>query len=389
MSKRDRKFRKKKERERKVAKAKIRQREERRVAERNARFEEIRNLLASGDSPAPGGSVSRGENEDAPPGSRESEYDAERFNRYMWKAALEAGLDPYDLAGAEERALIEDWEEKREEMLERDPVELAHEIALQALEEAELSDDDWEGSKRVQLDMAEEALKLDPGNVDAQVIRGRLAFDESEEEGYDLLREAVRKGREALGPGFLAAHGSRTGTRVEARPFLRALDTLAFHLETDHRFEEAMPHLLELHELGAPRKRWLHRSLLDASLCLGRTDVARRLLRESSDQFGPATPWAWILVDLLEGRPDAAARALPGALKECPGVPHALMDDTLADPARISEPVPEEILAAFPVTGVIGRAWRRVPGARDWLREATRQGSAPAGGLKAIPGSGP
>lgn len=161
----------------------------------------------------------------------ESPYQLERFQRYLWIAAAKAGYNPDNLTDSQEEELLDDWESKRERFLDEEPAEEAQELMFEALEEGREADwEDWKITQSVQAALIKDALELDPANVDALTLQAKLAFDQIEDEdvtGFRLLHESVRKAREALGPDFFSKHSERLHSRVEAKPFLRALSALA------------------------------------------------------------------------------------------------------------------------------------------------------------------
>jgi hypothetical protein len=373
MGKADRRLRKKKERERKVARKKIRERQERLASGKKAELEAFEEALRENLRAVQG--TDAGEE-----GEAESPLELERFRRYLWKAALKAGYDPDHLAEGREAELLEDWETKRRRLLAEDPVEEAHDIMLEAIEESDMADyDDWKSTLRVQQSLIQEALALDPDNIDALTLQGNHAFDLEEDEdttGFRLLNEAVRKAREALGPGFFAAYRGRIRSRVEAQPFLRALTSLAEHYDGENRLEEAFPVLGELVGYQDEDEAYFHGRYLDAALCLGRWDEVRRLLALPSMKGGPVRPWAECLVEFSRGGPEQALSLLPAALEAAPWFPHTLRDWDEEEPA--GEGYSDRDIDRGRAVGlIIGRAWRKAPGARSWLRESltARDGS--------------
>ncbi len=366
MGKKDKELRKKKARERKVAQRKIRKRQERQRSEKMAELREMSEILLKENQ-----ALREKIGDQGPEGVEESPFQIERFQRYLWKAAVKIGYDPDNLTDSQEEELLDDWESKRHRLLDDEPAEEAQEIMFEALEEAGDEDwDDWRSVQRVQAALIQDALELDPDNIDALTLRAKLAFDQiddDDETGFRLLHESVRKAREALGPDFFRKHGERLHTRVEAKPFLRALSALAEYYDGEHRFEESLPALQELIGYLPADETYFRRMHLDAALCMNRPEEARRVLAIMNIASPDARPWAECLVAFVEGNPSKALDLLNQALAESPYFPLILLDlDKEEDEAdrwtRRDRDRGREVSLA------LGRAWRRVQGAREWLR---------------------
>lgn len=366
MGKKDKELRKKKARERKVAQRKIRERQERQRSEKMAELQEMREILLE-ENQALREEVARIGTDEI----EESPFKLERFQRYLWKAAVRADYDPDNLTESQEDDLLEDWETKRERLLDEDPKEEAQDIAFQALEEGLEADwDEWKQTQFVQDALIQDALSLDPENIDALTLRAKLAFDQiddDDETGFRLLHESVRKAREALGPDFIRKHGERLHSRVEAKPFLRALSALAEYYDGEHRFEESFPALQELIAYLPPDEPYFRRMHLEAALCMDRPEEARRVLASLNFAGPVARPWAECLVAFVEGNPSQAQEHLNHALAESPYFPLILWDldkeENEADRwTRGDRDRGREVSLA------LGRAWRRVQGAGEWLR---------------------
>lgn len=242
---------------------------------------------------------------------------------------------------------------------------------FQALEEGEDADgNDWKNTQRIQEALIQDALDLDPDNIDALTLRAKLAFDQIDDDdmtGFRLLHESIRKARESLGPDYFRMYGEHLHSRVEAKAFLRALSALAEYYDGEHRFEEAFPALQELIGYLPQDETYFRRMHLDAALCLERPEEARRALLAAHSGSSPVWSWAECLLAFVEGNPSKALEHLNHALAHSPYFPLILLD------------LDEEEEEAFRWTSrdrdrgrevslALGRAWRKVPGAREWLR---------------------
>lgn len=366
MGKKDKQLQKKKARERKVARRKFQERQERQRSEKTAELREMNEMLAE-------------ENRDlreelgylATEDEEESPYQLERFQRYLWKASVKAGYDPDNLTESQEDELLDDWESKREMLLDDEPTEEAQEIMFEALEEAGDADwEDWKSIQRVQAALINDAVELDPDNIDALTLRAKLAFDQIEDDdvtGFKLLHESVRKAREALGMEFIRKHAERLHSRVEAKPFLRALSALAEYYDGEHRFEEAFPALQELIGYLPADETYFRRMYLDAALCLGKPEEARRALSWPKIADTISGPWIDCLLALVEGTPTRAIEYLNHALADSPYFPLILFDLD-KDEQEADRWTQKDRDRGREVSLVMGRAWRKVPAAREWLR---------------------
>lgn len=370
MGKKDKELRKRKTRERKVAKKKVQDRETKRIQDKQAVFEQVRALLKEDREPSRNDEQAGDEEEISP-------LELERFQRYLWKAALKAGYDPDALTDTQELELIEDWEARREQLLAEDPVEEAQDIMYQALEEANEADfDDWQTSEKAQKALARDALELDPTNIDALTLQAKFAFDHVKDDdvtGFRLLNEAVCKAREALGPDFLQRNRSSLYLRVEAKPFLRALSALAEYYDGELRFAEAHSPLQELIGYLPPVETHFRRMHLAAAFCFGKADEVRQTITKGEFADSLIRPWAECLLAFVEGRDESAIAHLDIALVESPYFPISLLDLDEED-AEEAEDISSDGSTQTDrdqgkrVDLVLGRAWRNVPGAREWLR---------------------
>jgi hypothetical protein len=365
MGKKDKELRKKKARERKVAQRKIHERQERQRSEKMAGLRAMNEILLEENL-----TLREEAAEFSPEGVEERPFQLERFRRYLWKAAGNAGYDFDNLTDSQEAELLEDWESQRALLLDADQAEEAQDIMFEALEEGVDADGvDWKLTQRVQAALIHDALELDPHNIDALTLRAKLAFDQIDDDdatGFRLLHESVNKAREALGPDYLGRYGERLHSRVEAKPFLRALSALAEYYDGEHRFEESFPALQELIGYLPLDETYFRRMYLDAALCLGRSEEAGRALATDSIQL-PVRPWAECLLAFVEGNPSKALEHLNRALSDSPYFPLVFLDLD-AEEEEVDRWTNRDRDRGREVSLVMGRAWTRVPGAREWLR---------------------
>ena len=353
MANRDRKLRKEKERKKKIAKKKLRLREERRVAALKEKHAELLAMF---------GETVRGEDEDDDSDEHEtdSKHDDERFARYFRKRAIKLGYDPEAIEPEQEKELISGWEFQRDALLEEDPEEFAQDFAFDAMDAAD--DDDWEYAES----LAKDALATDPRNVDALIILANAAINEDMDEGYRKLREVVSLAHAALGGEiFINAYKGRLGERVEAKPYLRARDSLASFLGIDGRTQEAITEYSDLMELDADERKSYAKVLLGYHLKMGRVEEARKLLAFRKDKNAPDHLWGRVLMEFLSGNPDEAEKAL-----EIAGPLGKRFVDLLlkADvPNENGDSDEEDTRRSYHLMAVQGGSWFRHPAALEWL----------------------
>jgi len=144
-----------------------------------------------------------------------------------------------------------------------------------------------ETSKRKRISMAKDALKLSPDCADAYVL---LAEDEAEDhtEVETLLRKGIEAGRRALGDSTVQNLEVDFWKDLETRPFMRAVDGLARHLQDYSRTEQAIELWLELLRLNPEDNLDVRIRLVPALVEMERFDEASKLIDQYKWELEPA-----------------------------------------------------------------------------------------------------
>jgi tetratricopeptide (TPR) repeat protein len=256
-----------------------------------------------------------------------------------------------------------DLASRRAGVLPEDDREMAQELAFQAYEGAADGDS---------ADLAEQALALDPGCVDALTVQ---AFAGSEDAGelIERLESVVAVAEDQLGDAFFEDHTGEFWSLVPARPYLRALKQLAeVYWEVGRRFDsvETYEGLMDLDPDDHQGNSVL---LLSNYLGMGEVQRAWDLLEEYDEEDSALHAWAWVLLLLMSGDEDGALDALDQALDLNPYVAPWFLG--MGDHER---PLGAVVAAggedeAQLCMQILGEAWERSPSAQIWLSDVLRR----------------
>ncbi|MCC6489260.1 MAG: plasmid pRiA4b ORF-3 family protein, partial [Candidatus Hydrogenedentes bacterium] len=144
----------------------------------------------------------------------------ERVMRLHNKIAQAYGIEPGDsMHSFVEKMSADDLKHFAETHLAGDRLEAAHEFGLLAL-----TADDFDEK----MEFARKALELDPQNVDGRIVMANdMMLSDNVDGGIAMVREAMSVAEATLGQKFFLQHRGKLGERVEARPYLRTLLSLA------------------------------------------------------------------------------------------------------------------------------------------------------------------
>ena len=232
---------------------------------------------------------------------------------------------------------------------------------------ADLLEQALEACGRRQIQLAREALELDPDNADALDILARRAGDP--EQRLALYRQALDAGRRAIGDEFDSLVGHFWGF-VQTRPYMRARVGLAMALRDLGRHQEALDHFLEMLRLN-PNDNQGIRDLVPATLlALGRNqDVLDFTRKHGRDDAVPAYAAA-LATFRLKGNSADARKDLAHAVRVNPHVPHHLARDTRPESESEFGYSPGRPSEAIYCLDELGVAWRATPGAVQWIAAA-------------------
>lgn len=216
--------------------------------------------------------------------------------------------------------------------------------------------------------LAKQALALDGGCVDAQLILAQLSG--SARDGYATeLEEIVSSAEASLGPMLQEEAGHFWGI-LETRPYMRACLELAFALWRSGREVQACERLARMLELNPNDNQGVRGTLVGWRLATGDVAGARRVLDQYSDTGEAVLAWGRVLACWMANDLEAAAGALELARESNP---HAerYFNGSWDFPDAEDEPdfySSREESEAVVCAVALGPAWHRQPDARLWLR---------------------
>ena len=239
-----------------------------------------------------------------------------------------------------------------------DPARAAQDLAYQAMEK---------GDTECSRDLVRQALKLDPGCVDARVLQATShRFPITLARVLRALQEAVAIAEERLGKKYLAEHTGSFWGLTRTRPYMRARLQWAEAIYRAGRLSEAIAHYEQLLELNPRDNQGVRNLLLSAYLETGQAEACRRLL----DQYGDHSAiflWSAVLERFL-AKDEAGLRA---ALKE------AREQNRFVEPFLSGKkPVPAQLPGYYSQgdrneavisASLLGEAWKKHPAAGSWL----------------------
>jgi tetratricopeptide (TPR) repeat protein len=228
----------------------------------------------------------------------------------------------------------------------------AQEICFQAF-------DAW-GRRRGQL--VEEALSLDPGSVDALVLKAERTPDSAERR--ELYETAVASGEERAAESAPRASPGELWTHYATRPYLRALHSLAHELENQGRSADAIDRYGRLLRLDEGDHQGIRYCLLSCLLLAGEFREAENHVKEH--QSPDECVWLYARALAAFGRYGDGARSRKAIEKAIHFNPFAA-DRLLGGDERNSDPEMED--DADSCEQHIGEAWSETRGALDWLEE--------------------
>jgi tetratricopeptide (TPR) repeat protein len=240
------------------------------------------------------------------------------------------------------------------------PIEQAQQLAYEAIMDAETDEH--------AVALAERALALDPGCVDAQVILAEIQCIDRENEFVDRLEEIVERAAEALAPRLKKKH---LWSVLEVRPYLRAKFRLGDALRATGQINAAIGELEDLLELNPEDQQAAREPLLSCYLALDMRKEARQLLKRFPSDESAVFHWGRVLERFLSGDRAAVLRELAAARGQNPHV-ESYLTFRKNPPDGWERQVytagdPEEAIHCH---YVVGMAWAHHPDAIKWLRSA-------------------
>ncbi len=240
------------------------------------------------------------------------------------------------------------------------PVEQAQQLAYEAILDA--------GTDEHALALAERALALHPGCIDAQMILAEIQCADREKEFVGRLREIVEKAEQALESRL--KENNLWGV-LDVRPYLRAKFRFGDALRATGELGPAIREFEALMALNPDDQQAAREPLLACYLALNMRQEARKLLKRFSADESAVFHWGRVLERFLSRNKPAALRALAAARSQNPHV-EAYLAFAKEPPEDWQQHVytsgdPEEAIHCH---YVMGMAWAYHPLAILWLRSA-------------------
>ncbi|HCG77115.1 MAG: hypothetical protein COZ37_06735 [bacterium (Candidatus Ratteibacteria) CG_4_10_14_3_um_filter_41_18] len=246
------------------------------------------------------------------------------------------------------------------------PPKSAVDFAQDIMYEAWDTDD---AKERIKL--AREALSISPDCADAYVL---LAEEEAEtlEEAKEFYQKGVEAGERALGEKTFDEDRGHFWGVTETRPYMRARAGLAQCLYEMGEYDEAIAQYREMLELNPNDNQGIRYVLACYLAELGRYNELEEHLnsKEYKDDCAPDWLYTKALLSFVRDGDSAQSRAkFKAAAKWNPYVPEYItgkrsIPRILPDTVRVGGEDEAMCYAADSLS-----AWRRVPGAIEWLKE--------------------
>lgn len=252
--------------------------------------------------------------------------------------------------------------EKVPRALPKDAISYAQDIIYEA----------WEvESRKERIKLAKEALAISPDCADAYNL---LAEEEAKtlEEAKDLYQKGVEAGRRALGEKMFKVDEGHFWGYTPTRPYMRSRAGLMECLWELEEHDEAIAHAKEILRLNVNDNQGIRYILIAYLAELGRYDELDEFLNKGPYRGDCGTEWlcTQALLSFVKGGDSSPARdELKMALKRNPYVPEYILGRK-----AIPRVLPDAVTVggedeAFCYADRFLTAWKRVPGAIEWLRE--------------------
>ena len=215
---------------------------------------------------------------------------------------------------------------------------------------------------RLQGQLVDRALSLDPGCVDALVLKAERTSDNRERR--KLYEAAAASGEERAAESVPRAAPGDLWTHHATRPYLRALHSLAHEMENQGSSADAAARYRRVLRLDGADHQGVRYCLLSCLLLAGEFREAERHIKEheSPDEC------VWLYARALAafgryGDGKRSRKAIEKAIEFNPFAADRLLDGDEPAPARETEDDADFCMRE------IGEAWSETRGALDWLQE--------------------
>lgn len=229
--------------------------------------------------------------------------------------------------------------------------------------------DAWESTDPEQrIALAKQAIEISPLCADAYNL---LAEESAKtlDEAIALYHKAVAAGEAAIGPEDFKEFAGRFWGFHETRPYMRARHGLGEALWAAGDKEGAINNFNEMLELNPGDNQGIRYVLAAKLLDTGRTNELKKLLKTYEDDYSADIQYTRALIAFSEGANNANEIAKE-ALDTNKHVPSILSGKKKSTP-------PEDYITmggedeASGYVEIFGRAWKKTPGAIEWLCKVT------------------
>jgi tetratricopeptide (TPR) repeat protein len=238
--------------------------------------------------------------------------------------------------------------------------ERAQEYAYRAMESPD-ADEAARWSRR--------ALDYDPANLDAR--RTLITIEERNVAAtIEKLKPAIESEERRLGPEVFENTMGHFYGAIETRPYMRALQDLAYLCEKDGRHDEAMAVKERMLDLNNRDNLGVRYGLLGDYLLEKSLEKAKGLIGRYQEDVGAGMLWGKVLERWL-AEDFAGAKAALAAARKWNRHAEKYMNGTKPMPAH--EPAAYQLgeeSEAKMCAHEVGRAWAKYPAAREWLKQA-------------------
>ncbi len=221
-----------------------------------------------------------------------------------------------------------------------------------------------------QVRLLNEALELDPANVDALLMFTSASGIDSTVR-IEALKGIVEIGAKRLGKKAFKDFVPYFWGHTDTRPYMRARAALAEELRAAGLLDEAIIEYKEMLRLNENDNQGIRYHLLPCLLALKRMEELQALIDQFPDEHDWNVVFAWgrVLAQILTGETAAAKKSLAAARKQNPHMQvYVLGHRTL--PKRLPysySPGSKEEAQCFAQPLIM--AWSRHPEAVAWLSE--------------------
>lgn len=158
--------------------------------------------------------------------------------------------------------------------------------------------DAYEATGKRRLQLAEEALKLNPNSPDAYIILAEA--EKNPEERLSLYKAGLEAGEKELGKSFIRDNKGYFWGLTETRPYMRVKYTYAALLQTLGRLQEAVAQYEELLELNPGDNQGVRYGLFTAYVEAGHIQEAEALLKKYNEESNAHGAFNNLLIEYVK-----------------------------------------------------------------------------------------